>query len=253
MIIAIIQARMGSTRLPNKILKLLEDKTVIEHVYNRVKKSKYIDDIFIATTIDEKNLPLINFCSSKGFRIFCGSEEDVLDRYYQLARLLAPDHIVRITSDCPVIDTDILNLIIEGHLQSNADYSSNTIEETYPDGLDTEIFKFSVLETAWKNSTLASEREHVTPYIKKHPELFKLNSIISKTDYNKKRWTLDTDLDFIFLQSIFEELYHIDHDFKMKDILNLLEEKPFLEEINSTIIRNEGYLKSLKEDKMNKQ
>lgn len=249
MITAIIQARMGSTRLPSKVLKILGGKSVLEQVYDRVKKSKYIDEIFVATTIDNNNLPLINLCSSKGMRVFCGSEDDVLDRYYQLAKLINTDHIVRVTSDCPVIDPELIDFIIESHLQSLSDYTSNTIEDSFPDGLDTEVFKFEALERAWNEAVLISEREHVTPYIKKNPKLFSLNSIVSKTDYRSKRWTLDTSLDFEFLHSVFEDLYEKKPYFGMNDILHLLETKPFLEMINSNIIRNEGYLKSLKEDK----
>lgn len=249
MIAAIIQARMGSTRLPNKVLKNLGDKSVLEQVYSRVKKSKLIDEIFIATTIDKNNLPLLNLCTSKGMRVFCGSEDNVLDRYYQLAKLIKTEHIVRITSDCPVIDSELIDMIIEKHLQSNSDYTSNTIEDSYPDGLDTEVFKFKSLEYAWKNASLNSEREHVTAYIKKHPELFKLNSIVSEINYSEKRWTLDTDLDFQFLHLLYEELYSKNENFGMNDILELLERKPSLELINSNILRNEGYIKSLKEDK----
>lgn len=249
MIIAIIQARMGSSRLPNKVLKLLSDKTVLEQVYNRVIRSKYIDEVIVATTIDKSNLPIVNLCSSKGIRIFCGSENDVLDRFYQLAKLINPDHIVRITSDCPVIDSVIIDLIIQSHLQSQADYSSNTIVDTFPDGLDAEIFKFTALKKTWEEAILPSEREHVTPYIKNHPEFFTLNSIESEINYFKKRWTLDTDLDFQFLSSIFNELYDGNPFFGINDILNLLERSPFLETINLNIERNEGYSKSLKEDK----
>jgi spore coat polysaccharide biosynthesis protein SpsF (cytidylyltransferase family) len=252
MIAAIIQARMGSTRLPNKVLKNLGDKTVLEQVCSRVKKSKLIDEIFVATTIDKNNLPIVHLCSSIGVSVFCGSEDDVLDRFYQLSRLINPEHIVRITSDCPVIDSELIDSIIDSHLLSKADYTSNTIKDSFPDGLDTEVFKFSALEKAWDKAVLSSEREHVTPYIKNHPEFFKLNSIVSKTDYSKKRWTLDTDLDFEFLQSIFEELYLNNPYFGTQEILNLLESKPYLEMINSDIIRNEGYQKSLKVDKIKK-
>jgi len=248
-ILAIIQARMGSSRLPNKVLKYLGDKTVLENVLVRVLRSKYIDEIFVATTVDKNNLPIISFCALNGYRVFCGSEDDVLDRFYQLAKLLKPKHIVRITSDCPVIDPQIIDLIIENHLNSNSDYTSNTIEDSFPDGMDTEVFTYNALEEAWKKSELLSEREHVTPYLKKHKELFKLNSIVSKTNYSNKRWTLDTELDFQFLQSIFSELYTENPIFGMNEILNLLIESPDIEMINSSIIRNEGYLKSLREDK----
>ena len=249
MIIAIIQARLGSTRLPNKVMKYLGDKTVLEHVVSRVKQSKYIDEVFVATTIDRNNLPIIHLCSSQNIRVFFGSEEDVLDRFYQLAKLICPEHIVRITADCPLIDPEIIDLIIKTHLGSNCDYTSNTIEDSYPDGLDTEIFTFSSLTKAWQEAKLLSEREHVTPYMKKHPELFSLNSIVSKINYANKRWTLDTDQDFEFLKSIFENLYYSNNFFGMNDIINLINEQPSLEKINANIIRNEGYLKSVEKDK----
>jgi len=250
MIIAIIQARVGSTRLPNKVMKYLEDKTVIEHVISRVSKSRHIDEVFVATTIDENNLPLVQLCSSQNVRIFCGSEEDVLDRFYQLAKLIRPNHIVRVTADCPVIDPEIIDLIIENHLGLNSDYTSNTIVDSYPDGLDTEIFSFSSLERSWKEANLLSEREHVTPYIKKHPEIFSLNSIVSGINYADKRWTLDTESDYEFLKSIFKILFEKNQFFGMNEILQLLETQPSLEKINSNNIRNEGYLKALKNDKI---
>lgn len=249
MIISIIQARLGSTRLPNKVLKYLEDKTVIEHVVSRVKQSKYIDEVFVATTINKNNLPLVQLCSAHNIRVFYGSEEDVLDRFYQLAKLICPDHIVRITSDCPVLDPEIIDLIIENHLKLNCDYTSNTIEDSYPDGLDTEVFTFSALKKAWQEAKLLSEREHVTPYIKKHPELFSHNSVVSKVNYGNKRWTLDTDRDFEFLESVFKHLYHSNNFFGMNDILNLVNKQPSLEKINANIIRNEGYIKSIEKDK----
>jgi len=249
MIVAIIQARLGSTRLANKVLKFLGDKTVLEHVCDRVKESKHVDEIFVATTINKQDLQIVELCSSKGIRVFCGSEEDVLDRYYQLAKLIDVSHIVRITADCPVIDPGLIDYIIKEHLESRSDYTSNTIIDSFPDGLDTEIFKFKALEKAWKEATLKSEREHVTPYIKKNPEIFSQNSIISKNDYSEKRWTLDTDLDYEFLSFIFRELYSVNQYFGMNDILKLLSNNSSKEMINSNIIRNEGYIKSLNEDK----
>lgn len=248
MIIAIIQARMGSSRLPNKVMKILEGKTIIEHVIARVQKSNLINEVFVATSINKNNIPLIKFCLSKNIRVFIGSEEDVLDRFYQLAKLIHPIHIVRITSDCPVIDTSIIDSIIKAHLVTNSDYTSNTISDTFPDGLDTEIFTFSALEKTWREAKLFSEREHVTPYIKKNPDYFSINSIISPVDYNKMRWTIDTEFDYKFLKLIFKKLYNQNNFFGINEILKLLKEEPYLEAMNSNIQRNEGYLISLKKD-----
>src|SRR5688572_19407522 len=168
--LAIIQARLGSTRLPNKVLLTLAGKTVLEHVINRVRASKFINEVIVATTISSNDLEIISFCAKNKIRVFVGSEHDVLDRYYQAARLLQPDNVVRITSDCPMIDPEIIDEIGKKHLEEKADYSSNTLDETYPDGLDAEIISFKALKTAWEQATLPSDREHVTPFIKKQPD-----------------------------------------------------------------------------------
>ena len=246
--LAIIQARMGSTRLPNKVLLKLAGKTVLEHVVSRVKKSKFVDEVIVATTIDKKDLEIISHCASNGIRIFVGSETDVLDRYYQAARLLQPTNVIRITSDCPMIDPEIIDLIGRKHLEERADYTSNTIDETYPDGLDAEVTSFEALKTAWEQATLNSEREHVTPFIKKNPGKFKLVSVENDTNLSHMRWTIDQPEDFEFLQRIFDRLYTANNDFRTKDVLNEIARDPDLLDVNKGIIRNEGYLKSLNSD-----
>ena len=141
-IIAIIQARIGSTRLPRKVLMELEGKTVLERVVERVKYSKLIKDVVVATTILKDDLEIVKLCSNIGISVYCGSEENVLDRYYQTARLFKAEHIVRITSDCPLIDPKIIDEVINLHQRKKSDYTSNTIKKTYPDGQDVEIFTF---------------------------------------------------------------------------------------------------------------
>ena len=246
--IAIIQARMGSTRLPGKVLLNLEDKTVLEHVVNRVRFSKHVDDVVVATTISKDDLRIVELCANLGVSIYCGSEDDVLDRYYQAAKLFKADNIVRITSDCPVIDPKIVDGAIILHLKDNADYTSNTLKETYPDGQDVEIFTFASLRTAWKDAKLASEREHVTPYIRNHPDIFKHARLEYQKDLSQKRWTLDNAEDLEFLRLVYKYLYSKNSLFGMDDILALISEKPEIEKINQHIIRNEGYIKSLRED-----
>ena len=246
--LAVIQARIGSTRLPSKVLMNLSGKTVLEHVITRASQSGFIDEIIVATTINKQDLEIVKFCASNRIRVFIGSEQDVLDRYYQAAKLFRPVNVVRITSDCPMIDPEIIDLIGERHLLEKADYTSNTIEETYPDGLDAEIITFPTLEKAWAEARLLSDREHVTPYIKRNPELFKLVNIKYKTDLSFMRWTIDQSEDFIFLDEIFKRLYIKNHAFRTADILNEIENNPELLKINSGIIRNEGYLRSLKKD-----
>lgn len=248
-VIAIVQARMGSTRLPGKVLLNLEDKTVLEHVIRRVKSSEYVDDVLVATTINKDDLRIIELCARLGVSVYCGSEDDVLDRYYQAAKLFKAEKIVRITSDCPIIDSKIIDEVISLHLKNNADYASNTLKETYPDGQDVEVFTFTALKTAWKSAKLASEREHVTPYIRNNPDIFEHVSLEYKDDLSQKRWTLDNAEDLEFLRLIYKSLYNKNRLFNMDDILTLINEKPEIEKINQHIIRNEGYLKSIREDK----
>lgn len=248
-VIAIVQARMGSTRLPGKVLLNLEDKTVLEHVIRRIEASEHVDDVVVATTISKADLRIVELCAHLGISVYCGSENDVLDRYYQAAKLFKADTIIRITSDCPVIDPIIIDEVISLHLKTNADYTSNTLKETYPDGQDIEVFTFASLKTAWVDANLASEREHVTPYIRNNPDFFKYASLEHKEDLSQKRWTLDNTEDLDFLRLVYKYLYNKNQLFGMADILKLIIEKPEIEHINQHIIRNEGYLKSLKEDK----
>jgi len=247
-ILAIIQARVGSTRLPGKVILKVGKKTIIEHVYSRVKKAKLINDIFVATSINIENLPLIKICSDNNIRIFIGSENDVLDRFYQLTKLIRPNHIVRITADCPMIDPEIIDLVIKEHLKSNADYSSNAINQSFPDGLDVEVFKFETLQKTWKEAKLKSEREHVTAFIYNNKNIFKIHSIDSNINYGNYRWTVDNKEDLIFFQTIYENLNKKNPFFGFQTILDFIEKNPSVKYINKDINRNEGYKKSLDND-----
>ncbi|MDD2889009.1 MAG: glycosyltransferase family protein [bacterium] len=247
-ITAIIQARVGSTRLPGKVFLELEGKKVLEHIIERVKSSKFIEDIVVATTVSKKDLEIVKFCSSIGISVYCGSEEDVLDRYYQTARLFKMKHIVRITSDCPLMDPKVIDKVLNLHLRKKSDYTSNTLEETYPDGQDVEIFTFEALKIAWMNAKLPSEREHVTPYIRKNSK-FKKSNLKCNKDYSNKRWTLDNPEDYEFIKKVYENLYNKRKLFGMKEVLEYIKTNPKIEKINHYIGRNEGYLKSLKNDK----
>lgn len=247
-LIAIIQARLGSTRLPGKVLLDLEGRTVLEHVIRRVKSSKLVDDVIVATTINKNDLEIVKLCVNLDISVYCGSEDDVLDRYYQTARLFKADHIVRITSDCPLIDPIVIDKVITLHLREKADYTSNTIKETYPDGEDIEVFTFSALKEAWKKANLSSEREHVTPFMRKNLA-FKLVNLESNKDLSHKRWTLDNSEDYEFIKLIYKNIYNKNPDFGMEEILKFIDKNPEIEKINQYINRNEGYLKSLKEEK----
>lgn len=246
--LAIIQARTSSTRLPNKVLMKLGEFTVIKNIILRLKKSKFIDEIVVATTINKEDKKIISEIINMDIRVFCGSEDDVLDRFYQVAKLLRPKNIVRITSDCPVIDPEIVDKVIKLHRETNSDYTSNVLEESFPDGLDIEVFTYNSLEIAWKNAKLLSEREHVTPFIR-NSNNFKKSNLKSDIDLSKKRWTLDNKEDYDFLKIIFDNLYYKNQNFNINDILDFIDKNPEIENINSSINRNEGYKKSLLEDK----
>lgn len=245
---AIIQARVAATRLPGKVLLKIMDKTILEYVIERVKKAKNIENIIVATTIKKEDLEIVNLASRLRISVYCGSEDDVLDRFYQASRLFKIKHIVRITADGPLIDPQIIDDVISCYFESGADYCSNVLDVTFPDGEEAGIFSFNALNYACKNARLLSEREHVDPYIIKHPDKFKLVSFKNKINLSDKRWTLDTEEDFKFIKAVLESLYPVNPDFRMEDILEFLERNPRIEDINKGITRNEGYLKSLKED-----
>lgn len=244
--LAIIQARMGSSRLFGKVLEELAGKTVLWHVIHRVAKSKLIDEIIVATSYKKADLQIVKYCAEQGIRIFIGSEDDVLDRYYQAAKLFQPDNVIRITADCPLHDAHVIDTVIEKHIREDNDYTSNTIKETFPDGLDCEVIKFSILEEAWKKARLSSEREHVTPFIINSN--YKKGCVVNSINRGKERWTLDTDKDYEFIKTVFDELYAENPEFNADEVYALLDAKPEIRKINSDIIRNEGLLKSIEND-----
>lgn len=249
--IAIIQARLGSTRLPRKVFIKLEGKTVLEHVVARVKASRLVDEVMVATTNSPRDNEIVKLCVLLGVRVYAGSENDVLDRYYQAAKPFCSGNIdiVRITADCPLIDPSVINNVIELHLKSGVDYTTNTLPETFPDGEDVEVFTFSTLEKAWKCARLGSEREHVTPYIRKNQSGFKISNFKNGSDLSKLRWTLDEDRDVEFIKAIYQKLYKNNHLFGVDDILGCLAKYPEFKNLNKGIDRNAGYLKSLNADK----
>ncbi|MDD5137068.1 MAG: glycosyltransferase family protein [Candidatus Omnitrophica bacterium] len=248
-IVAIIQARIGSTRLPGKVLLGLEGRTVLEHVVNRVGESALVDDVVVATTASKKDLKIAGLCAKKKILVFRGSEDDVLDRFYQAAKSYCADHVVRITADCPIIDHKVIDEVLRLHLRKKSDYTSNVLKETFPDGEDVEVFKFKTLKKAWEAARLPSEREHVTPYIRKNPKLFKLSNLACRTDLSGKRWTLDEKDDYLFMKKVFNALFKKNNFFGIEEILELLRAHPEYETINRGIGRNEGYVKSLRADK----
>lgn len=248
---AVIQARTGSTRLSGKVMLEISGKPVLWHVINRVSKSQLIDALVVATTTSREDDKIEEFCNQISIPIFRGSEDDVLDRYYQCTRKFNVENIVRITADCPLHDPSVIDLVIKKYRTGYYDYVSNIDPPTYPDGVDVEVFSSDALEKAWRNASLVSEREHVTPYIKKHKDLFKIGNVENKEDLSSYRWTLDQAEDFEFIQKIYGKFKESNTDeFYTQDIIGLLEKNPELKGINSAIQRNEGYMRSVNEDKV---
>ncbi len=240
---------MGSTRLPGKVLKHLAGRPVLEHVVERVGRAHSVNEVIVVTTMNPQDLPIVAWCASHGIRVSCGSEDDVLDRFYQAARHVKPDALMRFTADCPLMDPTVVDSLVSLYRDSGADYANNVEHETYPDGLDGEIFSLAALERAWKDATLQSEREHVTPYIRHHPELFKIRVLDHEPSLGGMRWTLDQQEDFDFLSAVYAELGTDRAPFGMREVIDLLCRKPEVQQLNGSIVRNEGYLKSLREDR----
>ena len=232
-IVAIIQARMGSTRLPGKTMMEICGKPLLWHVIDRTKPSRFINDIMVATTDKEEDKVILDFSKNNNISCFAGSEEDVLDRYYQAAKASKADVIVRITADDPLKDPDVMDRVILEFKDEGPDYASNTIKPTFPLGMDIEVFTFSALERAWKESSTPYDREHVTPYIYNNPEKFKLLNVTNpKGDLSRLRWTVDTKQDLEFVREVYRHLYKDGKIFLMEDILKLLEELPELSREN---------------------
>ncbi|MGA1847644.1 cytidylyltransferase domain-containing protein [Deferribacter abyssi] len=240
---AIIQARTSSTRLPAKVLKHLpydSNITILQQVIRRTKKSKLIDEIIIATTTEKEDYKIIKIAEKENVRWFKGSKNDVLERYFLAAKENKLDIIVRITSDCPCIDWQVIDEVIKTHINLNADYTSNTLTRTFPHGLDVEVISFTALEIAYKNATDDFEREHVCPYIHTtHKEKFKLANVKAPKELHHPeiRITLDTEEDYALLCAIFDYLYPKNIFFDGKDIVKLFGEKPWLKFINKKIIQ----------------
>lgn len=244
-VVAIIQARTGSTRLPGKVLLPLAGKTVLEHVVERASRAKLLGDVIVATTLKDEDIPIVRLISNMGLKVFTGSEKDVLDRYYQCARLAMADHIVRITSDCPFVDPIIIDELIKKHLRSKAEITRNV---NCIHGFEVEIFSFKLLKKAWKEARLLSEREHVSPYMLKCAS--KIEFISIPKDIPNVRLVLDYKEDYIVIKHVFEELYKENEKFTYKDVLRFIETAPDVLKINSHIERDEGLKISLKKDRV---
>jgi spore coat polysaccharide biosynthesis protein SpsF len=232
-----VQARMGSTRLPGKVLKEVIGRPLLSYLIERLKRVKEADTLVILTTTQSEDDPIISLCEEESVPWFRGSEENVLERYFQAAKRREVDAIVRITSDCPLIDPKIVDQVIRTYKNSfpSYDFVSNSLERTFPRGQDTEIFSFQALEKAFLSAVNQEEKEHVTVYLYKHPELFKLKNVAHQPSLGNLRWTVDTPEDFKLICLILEKLYPSNPQFNMEDILQLLEKNPDWSLINAHI------------------
>jgi spore coat polysaccharide biosynthesis protein SpsF len=233
-IVAIIQARMGSTRLPGKVLLDLGGDTVLSRVVRRVRRAKLIGEVVIATTKDARDDAIVAECQRLAVQCFRGEELDVLDRYYRAAESTGADAVVRITSDCPLIEPEVSDRVVQAFLDRSPAYASNTLTRTYPRGLDTEIMTSVALARAWKEAQRAYQRVHVTPYLYENPDLFNIEQITAEQNYADHRWTLDTPEDLAFLRAVYARMGNDDHLY-WRDLLELLERQPELVAMNRHI------------------
>ena len=248
MILAVVQARMGSSRLPGKVMREVLGKPLIGYLFERLQASRRIQKVILATTTHDSDDALVRYAASHGIEVFRGSENDVLDRIYQAVKAYKPKALVRVTADSPLSDHQLIDQAIDYFLTGGFDYvSSGANPPAFPDGLDTEVFSFQALERAWKEAKLKSEREHVTAYIKKSKDL-KLGDFKADQDYSDERWVVDNEEDFILIKAILENLYKPGVYFGLNEILAFKNKNPELFLINRHIQKNEGYQKSLKED-----
>jgi spore coat polysaccharide biosynthesis protein SpsF len=243
-IVAIIQARMGSTRLPGKVLKEIQGKPMLWYVVERTRQAKSLQNVVVATTVDPGDDPVATFCNSQGYPYSRGSEQDVLDRYYQAAQSFNADCIVRITSDCPLIDPGLIDLTVNALIEHEVDFAANRLpppfSRTYPIGLDVEACTFSALENAWQNAREPHQREHVMPYFYEKEGRFKIWQVNNPIDYGKLRWTVDTPTDLEVIRTIYNH-FAGNINFGWKEVLDLYQHQPDIFQSNDEIKQKSLY------------
>jgi spore coat polysaccharide biosynthesis protein SpsF len=248
MILGILQARVSSTRLPGKVLRPLLGRPMLARQIERMRRSIRMEHLLVATSDHGSDDPIQALCEAEGVDCCRGNLEDVLDRFYQAAHRLAPLHVVRLTGDCPLIDPEIIDRVVEHHIQGAFEYTSNSVERTFPDGLDVEVMTFEALARMWRDAGKPSEREHVTPYLYNHPEQFRIGKVTQAHDQSRMRWTVDEPADFEMITRIYEALYPLNASFGMTDVLDFLALNPNIQASNAMFGINEGYERSLHKD-----
>jgi spore coat polysaccharide biosynthesis protein SpsF len=227
---------MGSTRLPGKVLQDIAGKTMLERVVERLRQARLVDEVVIATTDQAADDVIVEECRRRDVRVCRGDENDVLDRYYRAAQTVKAEVVVRVTSDCPLIDAEITDKTIAAFLESRPDYAANTLKRTYPRGLDTEVMSVDALTRAWQDARNAYERTHVTPYIYEHADEFRLLSVTGDADYSGHRWTVDTPEDLELIRAIYTR-FENQARFSWREVLAVLEREPALMDLNRSIMQ----------------
>jgi spore coat polysaccharide biosynthesis protein SpsF len=250
-ILCIIQVRISSSRLPGKALLPVLGRPLLSWVINRVRLAQTLDRVVVATTTEADDDAIVDLCYREQVECFRGSKDDVVDRFYQCAVPHAPLGVMRITADCPLIDPGIIDMVVRRFLSANGslDLVSND-GESYPDGLDAGIYSFRVLEKIYREASLPSDREHITPYIWNHPELFSVEVIPCSDNLSRFRLTVDYEEDLELVTKVYAALYPSNPSFTWLDVIDFLTRHPEIYKLNSRYTRNEGYLESLKKDKL---
>ncbi len=237
-VVAILQARMGSSRLPGKVLADLAGRTMLARVVRRARRATLIDQVVVATSVGPGDDPIVEECDRLSVACFRGSERDVLGRFHRAAIAFSADAAVRITADCPLIDPVVADAVIRAFLDAGPDYASNTLRRTYPRGLDTEVIAASALARAWRDARHPYERTHVTPYIYQHPEQFRLLAVTGPEDLSGGRWTVDSQEDLEFVRTVYRRMPG-DDEFSWRDVCRLLADEPTLSAINRNVRQKE--------------
>lgn len=249
-VLAILQARMSSTRLPGKVLLPLAGAPMLQRQIERIQRAKSIVSLLVATSSDVGDDDIELVCRRIGVGCYRGSLNDVLDRFYQAASQMTPDHVVRLTGDCPLADPEVIDDVVTLHCRDGLDYTSNCHPPTFPDGLDVEVVRFSALAAAWAEAGLPSEREHVMPFIWSRKDRFRVGNHFNEAgDLSVLRWTVDEPEDYALVSQVYDALFPGNAAFGTPEVLQLLKRRPDLLNLNSRYVRNEGLAKSLMQDR----
>lgn len=246
--IAVLQARVSSTRLPGKVLLPVLGVPMLARQIERVRRARSLDGLVVATSVDMIDDGIEALCQSTDVLCFRGSREDVLDRFVRAMRAYQADRVVRLTGDCPLSDPGLIDRVVHFHVEGGFDYSSNIDPPTFPDGLDVEVVGAEVLEDAWREATMTSEREHVTLWIRRHARRFRIGYVVDDVDRSCLRWTVDEPADLDFVRTVYERLYPSNPSFTTADVLALVEADPAIAVMNAGFERNEGFTRSLVDD-----